>query len=144
MCNCLLAKITRSLLPDEALFSAFWLRSSVVSVLIVLIGRYGRTAAFPIIHFLKHGGTAELAHGPPRCPRHCTIALWWQPFGAPFIFLHLIMLIQSCSSSVVLSSYAYPLHLHILYSHRNCYFQYFNRSKIKSVLFVFQHNKIVM
>ncbi len=57
------------------LFSAFWLRSSVVSVLIVLIGRYGRTAAFPIIHFLKHGGTAELAHGPPRCPRHCTIAL---------------------------------------------------------------------
>ncbi len=24
--------------------------------------------AFPIIHFLKHGGTAELAHGPPALP----------------------------------------------------------------------------
>jgi hypothetical protein len=31
----------------QSLFSAFWLRSSVVSVLIVLIGRYGFIEAFP-------------------------------------------------------------------------------------------------
>jgi hypothetical protein len=83
----------------KALFSAFWLRSSVVSVLIGLIGRYGSLSLLPISKFFKRGNVLRAC---PKLPM-LSSALHYRPvmtaLVAPsFLYYYSFFLITNAPS----------------------------------------------